>query len=137
LSPLLNFHDDTLGTGRESPPEPLRRFGTDHFTFKASTSRDNHWFLAGFRNRETTNEQLVKEDRREMADGRKYLIQFRIKRRRELAKPFANLRPRPCAKPKSERGFRLRLHKARRQRRRSHTDLTADTSDQRQICFPP
>src|SRR6266705_4766376 len=25
---LLNFHDSTLGTGRESPPEPLRRFGT-------------------------------------------------------------------------------------------------------------
>jgi hypothetical protein len=29
----LNFHDDTLGTGRESPPEPLRAFRTSHFTF--------------------------------------------------------------------------------------------------------
>jgi hypothetical protein len=31
---LLNFHDDTLGTGQTSLPEPLRRFGTGHFSFK-------------------------------------------------------------------------------------------------------
>src|SRR5438093_6345217 len=29
--PLLNFYDDTLGTGGKSPPEPLRAFGTSHF----------------------------------------------------------------------------------------------------------
>src|SRR5207249_10912507 len=27
---LLNFHEDTLRSGRKSPPEPLRRFGTSH-----------------------------------------------------------------------------------------------------------
>jgi hypothetical protein len=29
----LNFHEGTLWTGRESPPEPLRKFGTDHLIF--------------------------------------------------------------------------------------------------------
>src|SRR5215467_3327813 len=27
------FHEDTLWTGRQSPPEPLRGFRTSHFTF--------------------------------------------------------------------------------------------------------
>src|SRR5437899_6809715 len=32
---LLNFYDDTLGTGFKSPPEPLRRFRTSHFACKS------------------------------------------------------------------------------------------------------
>src|SRR5436190_8152825 len=32
LSPLLSFHDPTVGTRPESSPEPLRRFGTGHFS---------------------------------------------------------------------------------------------------------
>jgi hypothetical protein len=32
LSPLLNFYDDTLETAFKWAPEPLRRFGTSHFT---------------------------------------------------------------------------------------------------------
>jgi len=30
---LLNFYDDTLGTGFRSSPEPLRAFRTSHFSF--------------------------------------------------------------------------------------------------------
>src|SRR5437899_13091218 len=30
---LLNFYDDTLGTGFRSSPEPFRAFRTSHFSF--------------------------------------------------------------------------------------------------------
>src|SRR5262245_10898927 len=30
---FVEFHEGTLWSGREPPPEPLRKFGTDHFIF--------------------------------------------------------------------------------------------------------
>src|SRR5439155_17300055 len=36
--PLLNFYDDTLGTGGKSQPEPLRAFGTTNFALHSTRS---------------------------------------------------------------------------------------------------
>ena len=66
---------------------------------------------------------------------RKWLVQFRIKRRCELAEAVANLCTRPGGKSESESSLGLRLHKAGRQWRGPETHLIANGSDQRQICF--
>src|SRR4029077_6338279 len=64
-----------------------------------------------------------------------YLIQFRIKRRGELAKALTDLRARPSGKAKSKRGLGLYFHKARRQRRRPDTDVSAYERDHRHVFF--
>ena len=86
------FHDDTLETGFNSPPDPLGRFGTSHFTvIHGSIVEPMQRYQRLFRGspvREAIDEQ--RENRRKIC--RNYLIQLRIKRRRELAETFANLR---------------------------------------------
>src|SRR6266403_290058 len=64
-----------------------------------------------------------------------YLIQFRIKRRGDLAKALTNLCARPCGETKCECGRRLYFHKTRRQWRRPDTDVSAHARDQRHVFF--
>ena len=109
---MLNFHEDTLRTGRKSPPEPLREIGTGHLIFRFSTIRDNHSFFAPVENGGTIDLWLVRDRVPEDAECQNYLIQFRIKRSSELAETFANLGTRPCGESESERGLRFCFHKA-------------------------
>src|SRR5438552_18021417 len=63
------------------------------------------------------------------------LIQFRVKRRGELAKTLTNLRARPRREAKCECRLRLYFHKTRRQRRRPDTDVSAYARDHRHVFF--
>src|SRR5215471_15315926 len=63
------------------------------------------------------------------------LVQSCIKRSGKLAKTFTDLRARPRGESKCEGGLRLYFHKARRQRRRPDSYITADARDQRHVLI--